>query len=125
LLQYSADGDRVRCTLCHGEAQANVKSWISRKGLKDHLQCSTHLACYSNYVERTKARDKQLQQLAATYSEERMSKYPQLPAVTPGHVAAMFPEPEFDSDILIDSPPSSLPQLIEELGQNMRLEPVT
>ncbi|KAJ7879259.1 hypothetical protein B0H14DRAFT_3082931 [Mycena olivaceomarginata] len=37
----------------------------------------------------------------------------------------MFSEPGFDSDIFMDSPPSSVPQLIEELGQNMRPEPVT
>ncbi|KAJ7738439.1 hypothetical protein B0H14DRAFT_2638483 [Mycena olivaceomarginata] len=124
-LQYLADGDRVRCTLCHGEAQANVRPWISRKGLKDHLRCSTHLTCYSNYLARTKARDEQLEQLTATYGAERISEYPQFPAIRTGHVAAMFSEPGFDSDIFMDSPPSSVPQLIEELGQNMRPEPVT
>ncbi|KAJ6490871.1 hypothetical protein C8R45DRAFT_1096418 [Mycena sanguinolenta] len=111
--------------LCHDEAKANVKSWIAGKGLKGHLQCSTHLACYANHINRRNAREEQLQQLDGAYNAEGVSEYPQFAASGPLDLPSMFPEPEFEDDIFMNALKRNVTQLIEELGQNERPQHVT
>jgi hypothetical protein len=121
LLTYSHDGDHVRCNLCHSEAKA-VKSWIARKGLKNHLQCATHLACYTNYLERINTRNEQLDQLDGAYNTEGVPEFPQFPPVEPPHLPPMFSDPYSDGDVSMPSPRASVSQLMEELGQTVQPE---